>query len=176
MALKNRLVRSATHEGMADMDGYPRQSLFKLYERLAKGGVGLIITGYAFVSKDGKCPFVGMLGMDSDDHMPAYSKLVEHVHKFDTKIALQIAHCGRQTTASAAGTQPMGPSAVKDKVLFLTPRVMTEKDIERVIDSFALAAERARKSGFDAVQLHGAHGYLINHFLCPYTNRRKDRW
>ena len=70
MELKNRLVRSATHEGMADPEGFPTQALFKLYERLAKGGVGLIISGYAFVSRDGMSSFVGMQGIDSDDHIP----------------------------------------------------------------------------------------------------------
>jgi 2,4-dienoyl-CoA reductase-like NADH-dependent reductase (Old Yellow Enzyme family) len=174
--LKNRLVRSATHEGMADKNGCPTQALFKLYERLAKGGVGLIITGYASVSEDGKSPFIGMLRIDNNDPIPVYRELVKHAHHHGAKIAMQIAHCGRQTTIKATGSQPIAPSVVKEKSLFVKPREMTEDDIERVIDAYALAAERVRESGFDAVQLHGAHGYLINQFLCPYTNRRKDRW
>ena len=103
MELKNRLVRSATHEGMCDPDGFPTQSLFKLYERLAKGGVGLIITGYAFVSQDGRSAFLGMQGMDTDAHVPKYRKLVAHVHQHGSKIAMQIVHCGRQTTPEAIG-------------------------------------------------------------------------
>jgi 2,4-dienoyl-CoA reductase-like NADH-dependent reductase (Old Yellow Enzyme family) len=176
MELKNRLVRSATHEGMSDKDGFPTPALFKLYESLAKGGVGLITTGYTFVSRDGKCPFVGMQGIDSDAHIPKYRELVKHVHQNGARIAMQIVHCGRQTTKEAIGIQPIAPSPVKEKSLFVIPREMTEDDIDRVIEAFAQAARRVKESGFDALQLHGAHGYLINQFLCPYTNRRKDKW
>ena len=174
MELKNRLVRSATHEAMADDEGFPTDSIFKLYERLAKGGVGLIITGYTFVSRDGK--FKSMLGIDSDEHIPKYRELVNQVHQNDAKIAMQINHCGRQTVKEMTGTQPIAPSAVFDKSLFVMPREMTEADIERIIEAFAQAARRVKESGFDALQLHGAHGYLISQFLCPHTNRREDKW
>ena len=172
--LKNRLVRSATHEAMGDENGFPKNSLFKLYERLAKGGVGLIITGYSFVSKDGKSG--NMLGIDTDDHIPKYQKLVELVHKNNSKIAMQICHCGRQTTKDMTGTQTIAPSAVKDNMLLDKPRAMSERDIGRIIEDFGKAAKRVKDSNFDAVQVHGAHGYLISSFLCPHTNRRKDKW
>jgi 2,4-dienoyl-CoA reductase-like NADH-dependent reductase (Old Yellow Enzyme family) len=174
MELKNRLVRSATHEAMADDEGFPTDLLFKLYERLVKGGVGLITTGYTYVSRDGKSK--AMLGIDTDEHISKYRELVDHVHQNGAKIAMQINHCGRQTTKEMTGTQPIGPSAVKDKSLFVMPREMTEADIERIIEAYAQAARRVKESGFDAVQLHAAHGYLINEFLCPHTNRRKDKW
>lgn len=174
MELKNRLVRSATHEAMADDEGFPTDRLFKLYERLAKGGVGLIITGYTYVSRDGK--FKAMLGIDTDEHISKYQGLVNHVHQNGSKIAMQINHCGRQTTKEMTGIQPIAPSAVKDKSLFVMPREMTEADIERIIEAFAQAARRVKESGFDALQLHGAHGYLISQFLCPHTNRREDKW
>jgi len=174
MELKNRLVRSATHEAMADDDGFPTDRLFKLYKRLVKGGVGLIITGYTYVSPDGKSR--AMLGIDTDEHISKYRELVDHVHQNDAKIAMQINHCGRQTTKEMTGAQPIAPSAVKEKTFFVMPREMTEEDIERIIDAFAQAARRVKKSGFDAVQIHGAHGYLISQFLCPHTNRRKDKW
>ena len=176
MEFKNRVVRSATFEGMSDENGFPTKSLFKLYERLAKGGVGLIITGMAFVARDGISFFKGMQGIDSEEHIPTYRELVKHVHRNGSKIAMQIAHCGRQTTYEAIGTQPIAPSSVKDKAFSVTPREMTEKDIERIIEAFAQASRRVKESGFDAVQIHGAHGYLINQFLCPHTNRRKDQW
>jgi len=174
MELKNRLVRSATHEAMADDDGFPTDSLFKLYERLAKGGVGLIITGYTYVSRDGKT--TAMLGIDTDEHISKYQELVNHVHQNGAKIAMQINHCGRQTSKEMTGAQPIAPSAVKDKSFLVMPREMTEADIERIIEAFAQAAGRVKESGFDALQLHGAHGYLINQFLCPHTNRREDKW
>ncbi len=176
MELKNRLVRSATHEGMADENGFPTRNLFELYEGLAKGGVGLIITGYAFVSHDGKSPFIGMQGIDKDEYIPKYRKLVDTVHQHGAKIAMQIVHCGRQTTKEAIGMQPLAPSPVKDKSLFVMPGEMTNEDIERIIEAFAQASRRVMESGFDAVQIHGAHGFLINQFLCPHTNRRKDKW
>ncbi len=172
--LKNRLVRSATHEAMADKYGFPKDNLFKLYERLAKGGVGLIITGYTYVSRDGKTD--NMLGIDTDEHISKYRELVDHVHKNGAKIAMQINHCGRQTTKDMTGTQTLAPSAVKDNSFLDTPREMTEQDIENAIEAFAMASKRVKDSNFDAVQLHGAHGFLINQFLCPHTNRRKDKW
>ena len=174
MELKNRLVRSATYEGMADENGFPTEDLFELYKRLAQGGVGLIITGLSFVSRDGKID--AMNGIDSDEHIPKYKELVDLVHENDSKIAMQIAHCGRQTTADMIKTKPLAPSAVKDKAFLTKPREMTEQDIERIIESFGEASRRVKESNFDAVQLHGAHGYLINEFLCPHTNRRKDKW
>ena len=174
MELKNRLVRSATHEAMADDEGFPTDRLFKLYERLAKGGVGLIITGYTYVSRDAK--FKAMLGIDTDEHILKYRELVNHVHQNGAKIAMQINHCGRQTPKEMTGTQPIAPSAVKDKSLLVMPREMTEEDIERIIEAFAQAARRVKESGFDALQFHGAHGFLISQFLCPHTNRREDKW
>ncbi|MBC8393667.1 MAG: NADH:flavin oxidoreductase, partial [Deltaproteobacteria bacterium] len=174
MKLNNRLVRSATHESMADDEGFPTDHLFKLYERLAKGGIGLIITGNTYVSRDGKDK--SMLGIDTDEHISKYRELVNHVHQNGTKIAIQLNHCGRQTTKEMTGTQPIAPSAVKDKSLSVMPREMTEADIERIIEAFVQTARRATESGFDALQLHGAHGYLINQFLCPHTNRRQDKW
>jgi len=174
MELKNRLVRSATNEAMADDEGFPTDRLFKLYERLVKGGVGLIITGNTYVSRDGKSK--SMLGIDTDEHISKYRELVNHVQQNGTKIAIQLNHCGRQTTKERTGAQPIAPSAVKDKSLLVMPREMTEADIERIIEAFVQAARRAKESGFDAIQLHGAHGYLINQFLCPHTNRRQDKW
>jgi 2,4-dienoyl-CoA reductase-like NADH-dependent reductase (Old Yellow Enzyme family) len=178
MELKNRLVRSATVERMGDDKGLPTQDLFRLYERLAKGGVGLIITGMTYVSPDGRTFPKGATGIDRDETIAAWRALTDYVHKLGTgvKLAMQIAHGGRQTTRAATGTQPMAPSPVKDASSFVTPREMTEDDIERTIEAFAQAARRAKEAGFDAVQLHGGHGYLVNEFLNPYTNRRTDRW
>lgn len=176
LELPNRLVRSATFEGMADEHGRPTEALFKLYRRLAKGGIGLIIAGYTYVSPDGRNPFPGMGAIDRDELIPDYQDLTRRVHEHGTKIAMQIAHSGRQTSAASVGGQPIAPSAVKDKTHFVKPRAMTEEDIDRVLDAFAAAARRVAESGFDAVQIHGAHGYLVNQFLCPHTNRRTDQW
>ena len=175
LTLRNRLVRSATHEGMADGNGCPTPSLFKLYDDLAKGGIGLIITGVAHVTQNGKVAN-GANGIDKDEVVPKYRELVKSAHDNGVSIAMQIGHAGRQTTPDIIATQPIAPSPVKDKIFLVTPKEMSEGDIEEMIDAFGQAARRARESGFDAVQLHGAHGYLINQFLCPHTNRRKDKW
>jgi len=161
---------------MADANGHPTRALFELYERLAKGGVGLIITGAAYISPDGRSPLYGGLGVHVDDVVPKYRELVESVHRSGARIAMQIVHAGRQTTKEAIGAKPMAPSVVKDKTLYVTPRAMTEEDIDGVAETFAQAARRVRDAGFDAVQIHGAHGYLVNQFLCPHTNRRTDKW
>ena len=176
LELKNRLIRSATHEGMSDEHGFPDPSLFKLYERLAKGGVGLIITGYAYVSKDGISPLYRMQAIDRDEHIGKYRELVNMVHEKGAKIAMQIAHCGRQTNESTIGAQPIAPSAVLDTSSNVMPREMTEDDIERIIEDFAQGARRVKEAGFDAVQIHCAHGYLLSSFISPHTNRRADRW
>jgi 2,4-dienoyl-CoA reductase-like NADH-dependent reductase (Old Yellow Enzyme family) len=150
MLLKNRLVRSATNEAMADENGFPTERLFKLYEGLAKGGVGLIITGYAYVARDGKSN--AMLGIDSDELIPRYRELVNQVHKNGAKIAMQINHCGRQTTKEMTGSQPIAPSTVKEKVFLVKPQEMKEDDIERIIEAFAQSARRVKEGGFDALQ------------------------
>lgn len=176
MVLKNRLVRSATYERMADADGFPTPDLFELYSKLAHGGVGLIITGMAYVSPDGKMGPVGMLGIDREEQIPEYRRLTESIHQLGASIAMQIAHCGRQVIAYDKNHPPLAPSAVRDLSSGIRPQAMSEGDIERLIEAFAQAARRVKASGFDAVQLHGAHGYLISEFLSPRTNRRSDQW
>ena len=173
----NRLIRSATHEGMADERGAPTEALEKLYLRIAKGGTGAIITGYAGVQQDGKSSLSNMLMIDDDELIPAYRQLTGKVHEHGTPIILQIAHCGRQTRSAATGLPTVAPSAVKDKIFNEeTPHALGEKDIETIINNFVAAAERAKKADFDGVQLHMAHGYLLSQFLSDYTNRRKDKW
>ncbi|MFH0975041.1 MAG: NADH:flavin oxidoreductase [Spirochaetota bacterium] len=174
MHLKNRLVRSATYERMFNKEGHPLPELGNLYIKLAKGGVGLIITGYAIVSSDNIIPYSARI--DEDYFIPEFREITNKVHEYDCCIAMQLNHFGRLASKIAIGIEPTAPSAVKIKFPPSIPREMTEEDIERVIIDFAEAASRAKKAGFDAVQLHGAHGMLINQFLSPYTNRREDRW
>lgn len=175
--LPNRLVRSATHEGMADADGAPTPALEKLYEKLAKGGAGAIITGYAGVRQDGKSSLPGMLMIHEDRLVPAYRKLTDRVHDHGVPIILQIAHCGRQTRSKITGKPTVAPSSLKDFVFNEeTPVELDEEGIDTVIESFSTAAARAEEAGFDGIQLHMAHGYLLSQFLSGYSNRRADRW
>ncbi|MBF0442338.1 MAG: NADH:flavin oxidoreductase, partial [Oligoflexales bacterium] len=161
ITLKNRIVRSATHEGMADSRGFPTPLLKEKYIQLCKGGVGAIITGYAGIRQDGKSPYQGMLMIDNDESIAAYKDLVDAVHGHDVPIFLQIAHCGRQTRSKITGLKPVAPSAILDKHFNEeTPSELTVEQINVIIDNFVAAIIRAKKAGFDGVQLHAAHGYL----------------
>jgi len=111
---KNRIIRSATHEGMADEKGFPTEKLKKLYIRLAKGGVGAIITGYAGIQADGKSPGFAMTMIDNDNSIPKYKEITDAVHEYGTPIIMQIAHCGRQTRSKITGFTPVAPSAIRN--------------------------------------------------------------
>jgi 2,4-dienoyl-CoA reductase-like NADH-dependent reductase (Old Yellow Enzyme family) len=175
--VKNRIIRSATHEGMADELGCPTEQLKDLYVRLAKGGAGAIVTGYAGIQPNGKCPLYRMLMIDRDRVIPAYREVTDAVHEFQTPIILQIAHAGRQTRSRISGLPTVAPSAIRDKFYNEdVPTELAEDAIEEIIDNFVKATVRAQEAGFDGVQLHGAHGYLLSEFLSPYSNRRRDRW
>ncbi len=171
--VKNRLVRSATFEGMAK-EGYVTDEFVKLYKTLAEGGIGLIITGYAYVQRSGQS-YLSMTGIDRDDLIPGLKTVATTVHEHGDgcKIVMQVAHCGRQSYILET---PVAPSAVFEPVANKMPREMTLKEIEETIEAFSEAAVRAKKAGFDAVQLHAAHGYLLNQFLSPYTNKRTDEY
>jgi 2,4-dienoyl-CoA reductase-like NADH-dependent reductase (Old Yellow Enzyme family) len=175
MVLKNRLVRSATWEGMSAPDGRPTARLAAYYATLAKGGVGLIITGYAYIRADGK-QLPGQLGAHADELCPDLRLLADAVHREGGKLCLQLVHCGGQTSTISAGRQPLAPSAVKVAQFPELPEELTEADILELIGLFGESARRAWECGFDAVQIHAAHGYLINQFLSPLTNRRTDGW
>lgn len=176
LELDNRIVQSATYEGMATREGLVTDQLIKRYETLAKGEVGLVIPGYMSVSRSGRA-HATQTNIDSDDTIPGLKRLVDAVHRHSGKIVIQIAHAGRQTTKAVTGQRPMGPSSFdRDPVNLVKPREMNDDDIKDAINDFASAARRAMEAGADGVQLHGAHGYLINQFLSPFFNRRTDSW
>jgi 2,4-dienoyl-CoA reductase-like NADH-dependent reductase (Old Yellow Enzyme family) len=175
MTLANRLVRSATWEGMCDESGAPLPKLAAYYTNLVKGGVGLIISGYAFVRPDGR-QLAGQLGCHSDDLTDPMQALTRAVHAEGGKICLQLVHCGGQSPSKAIGCRPLAPSAVEVRQYPEVPAMLTGSDIEDLIRCFGESAARAQAWGFDAVQLHAAHGYLVNQFLSPLTNRRTDAY
>ena len=175
LELPNRMIRSATAECMAsDDDGTPREQLKAMWVALAKGGVGLIVTGHMYVHPSGKA-HPEMTGIFSDEHVPGLRNCVEAVHAAGGKIAAQISHGGMKCSKECVD-EAIAPSAIDDDSLAHRPRAMTEAEIEMLIDAFGQAARRAREAGFDAVQIHAAHGYLINQFISPFTNRREDPW
>ncbi|MEN6319303.1 MAG: NADH:flavin oxidoreductase [Syntrophaceae bacterium] len=173
LIMRNRLIRSATWEGMCDEDGRPTEKLINWYRDLAVGGIGLIITGYAFVSPDGKHN-VGQMGIQRDDFADDYKRMTFAVHEAGGKIACQLVHGGGQSDAKIIGRKPVAPSAVKVDQFPEMPEELTQDAINGIVAAFGNASFRAKLWGFDAVQLHGAHGFLINQFLSPLTNRRSD--
>ena len=175
MRMRNRMARSATWEGMCDQDGRPTVRLINCYRDLAYGGIGLIISGYTFVETEGK-GFPGKMGIHTDDFAGDYKKLINAVHDAGGKIAVQLVHAGGQTNASYAGRQPLAPSAVRVDQFPEMPAELTKDEINKIVFAFGEGARRAKSWGFDGVQLHGAHGFLINQFLSPLTNRRVDEY
>jgi 2,4-dienoyl-CoA reductase-like NADH-dependent reductase (Old Yellow Enzyme family) len=176
MALKNRIVKSAFIENMATPDGQPTEDTLRYYERLARGGVGLIITGMAYVNRMGKGQPL-QHGAHTDEMVPAWRKITDSVHQLGGKIAMQIVHCGRQCNPKALnGAKAVDPSASPNLYYLSRSRAMTGDEIVQTIDDFGYAAARVKEAGFDAVQVHGAHGYLVSSFLSPLTNRRRDEW
>lgn len=175
--LKNRIIRSATHEGMADENGFPTEKLKKLYVNLAKGEAGAIITGYSGIQPDGKTCLFNMTMIDSDEKIPAFREITSAVHGYGTPIIMQIAHCGRQTRSKITGRPTVAPSAIRDGFYSEDkPKELSEDEINHIIDNFVSAILRAKQAGFDGVQLHLAHGYLLAQFLSSHSNRRKDKW
>jgi 2,4-dienoyl-CoA reductase-like NADH-dependent reductase (Old Yellow Enzyme family) len=174
LELKNRFVRSATWDATADSSGAVTKKSVALYRQLGQGGVGLIVSGYAFISPLGQAVF-GQYGAHTDDMIPGLRRLVQAVHQGGAKIALQIVHAG--ISSDYLYRQGITPLAVSSMPQSNRPhRQMTEEEIETIIADFAAAARRGVEAGFDAVQLHGAHGYLMSQFISPLTNFRNDRW
>jgi 2,4-dienoyl-CoA reductase-like NADH-dependent reductase (Old Yellow Enzyme family) len=174
----NRLVRSATYEGLGDREGRPSAELGRLYARLAAGDVGTIVTGFCYVSCRGRAMQPGQCGIDRDELVPAWTEVVRAVRAVrpDCLLVMQLAHAGRQTLESAAGGPVLAPSDRRSPYFRSRPKVMDEADIAAAVSEFACAARRARQAGFDGVQVHAAHGYLVHQFLSPFTNCRRDGW
>lgn len=174
MTLKNRFVRSATWEGMADDDGKCNSKMVELMRNLAKGGVGLIITGHAYVLPNGQAsPF--QTGIYTDDFIPGLRQVTDAVHDEGGRIVLQVAHAGCQAIQRFTGTEPVGPSVFENRGKAVC-REITQDEIGEIVTAFGKAALRARNAGFDGIQIHGAHGYLFSQFLSPFYNKRTDKY
>ncbi|MEW6369248.1 MAG: NADH:flavin oxidoreductase [Acidobacteriota bacterium] len=176
LELPNRLIRAASHEGLADARGRPTEEQFRFYKGFVEGGIGLVLTGYAGVLQAGRSALYRMTMIDSDEVIPAHRDMVESLHAIGGRIVLQIAHCGRQTWSTETRQPLKAPSAIPCGFYGETPEEMTEGDIGEVVWAFGDAAKRAKKAGYDGVQVHAAHGYLLSSFLARRSNRRTDRW
>ena len=173
--LRNRLMRSATAERMAHpQTGAPLPKQAALYRTLAEGGVGLIVTGHVYVARSGKA-HPEMAAMDDDALIPVWREVIAPAQAAGARVMAQLNHAGASCDP-AVTPHSVSPSGVATSDLNPTPAVLTEREIDEIIDAFGQAARRARAAGFDGVQVHAAHGYLTSQFLTPATNLRADQW
>lgn len=161
--MKNRLIRSATWEGIASADGSIHENAYAVYEQLAKGGVGAIITGFTSVARDDYY-FEGMMRLCEDGLIPQYKKLTDLIHKEHCPVMAQL--------ALGAFYRP----TKEGQFLQVEPDDMTTEEIESVVRQFIEAAVRAQKAGFDGVQIHAAHFFFLSRFISPAVNHRKDAY
>lgn len=173
LTLRNRLMRSATAERLSDpATGAPRPALREVYRRLAQGGVALIVTGHAYVAREGRA-HPEMSSMAGDRLIDVWRETIAPAQALGARVMVQLNHAGASCDP-AVNPDPLSPSGVATAAP--GPRAMTEEQILRAVAQFGRAARRARAAGFDGVQIHGAHGYLASQFLGHGTNRRDDRW
>jgi 2,4-dienoyl-CoA reductase-like NADH-dependent reductase (Old Yellow Enzyme family) len=175
LTLKNRIVLPPMETGTGTTDGQPTEKTIIHYVERAKGGAGLIIVEHTFVSPDGRFSKY-QLGLHTDENISAFKKLVKEIHKVGVPVALQINHAGLRGSFASGEGKPLGPSDVPLPESNEKPISLSIIDIERIIKNFADAAQRAFEAGFDAVEIHGAHGFLLNSFTSPITNQRNDKY
>ena len=176
MELRNRLVMAPMVVQLASENGAVTQQSIEYYSRRAAGGVGLIIVEATYVAASGRA-FPGQLGLDREGALIGQFELVEAVHRKGARIAVQLHHAGsRSGTPELTGGVLLAPSPVAQEDVGIVPRELTIPEIEGLADSYARAAERAQRAGYDAVEVHGAHGYLVHQFLSPATNQRTDEY
>lgn len=176
LELPGRVFKTATAETRASEDGDVTDDLVRWYDILARGGVPLIITGNLFVSPGGKNLY-RMAGADADARIPGLARLASACHAQGAKVVAQLSHAGRQLLVGHTGVDdPVSASSVYEPVYGTRPRPLRTEEIPGIVEAFVSAALRCRQAGFDGVQIHAAHGYLLSQFLTPHTNRRKDAY
>lgn len=171
--LRNRTIRSAAFEGMGRNNG-PTEELFNYHRAVAKGGIGMTTVAYAAVCRSG-ISFDSQLWM-REEIVPELKKLTDAVHAEGAKASIQLGHCGNMTHRRTCGQMPIGASSGFNLYSPTFHRKMKQKDIDEVVKAYGDAVRLAMKAGFDAVEIHAGHGYLISQFLSPYTNHRHDRY
>ncbi|MEU8800462.1 NADH:flavin oxidoreductase/NADH oxidase family protein [Spirillospora sp. NPDC048819] len=176
LTLPNRLLKSALSEGLAEPGGAPGTRLANLYRRWGDGGYGLLITGNVMIDRRHMSE-PGQVIVEDDRHLVALTRWAGSYHEHGGPIWVQLNHPGRQANQRTGRHRPVAPSAITARVPGAAkPRALTDLEIREIITRFATAAAVVQAAGFDGVQIHGAHGYLVTQFLSPRTNRRDDAW
>lgn len=177
LEVKNRFVRSATEDWLGDADGSISADKIALYDKLAAGGVGTIITGHAYVSHPHGRAGLRQNAICDDKFIDGFSRLAEKVHEHGAKLILQLAHAGRQTAPEIIdGQMPVAPADLFDEKGGQTACAISRDEMRRLVEEYGAAALRAKQAGLDGVQIHMAHGYLMAQFLSPFTNKRDDEY
>jgi len=174
--LRNRIVMPSMESRLSRPDGSVTKTMIDYYVERARGGVGAIIVENTFVDDKESRSSLSSSGLHNDHMIAGKSDLAEAIKAHGAVALIQISHGGRQCHPGATGRQPVAPSAIPCKVTGVMPRELTLAEIEEIQNAFAEAAGRAKQAGFDGVEVHGAHGYLICGFLSPYTNQRTDNY
>jgi 2,4-dienoyl-CoA reductase-like NADH-dependent reductase (Old Yellow Enzyme family) len=175
LKIKNRLVMAPMATNMATEEGEVTDRHLNHYTARAKGGVGLIILEHNYVLRSGRLS-ARQMGLYDDKLVPGLRRLVEAIHSCGARVAVQITHAGGKTNSNITGEQPVSPSGVIPPNGSETPRQLSVPEIESIVSVFKEAARRALEAGCDAVELHGAHGFLLGQFVSPYTNKRDDEY
>jgi 2,4-dienoyl-CoA reductase-like NADH-dependent reductase (Old Yellow Enzyme family)/thioredoxin reductase len=177
LELPNRIVFAATSSELADKDGFVGEDVVEYYTERARGGAGLIVVEATYVEQEGKRLHHNAM-LHDDRFIPGMRAIVEAVHEGGAKIALQLNHGGRESIPDVSGSVPLAPSPIPSAFTGVgeaaIPKELTVGEIDRIVERFADAANRAQAAGYDAIELHGAHGYLIGEFLSPDSNKRED--
>ena len=175
LELKNRLVVSAMVTNYCNPDGTPTEKYLAYHEHKAQGGWGLIITeDYAIAPKAGG--FTRLPGLWEGSQIQPHQELTRRVHQAGGKIVVQIYHAGRETSSAITGERPVAPSPIREPSMPETPRELTVEEIHQLVEQFGDCARRAQQAGFDGVEVHGAHGYLVGAFASPFANKRCDEY
>ena len=175
LKLKNRIVMPPMFMGMATPEGAPTDRHIKHYTDRARGGVGLIIVEHTYVQPNGKA-HSGQLGLYDDKLIPTFKHLTDAVHSEGARIVIQLNHAGARTTQEVIGEQPVAPWNIPLPGNKEIPRPLTIPEMKTIAKAFGEAARRALEAGFDAVEVHGAHAFLLCQFVSPYTNQRNDAY
>ncbi|MFA7468747.1 MAG: FAD-dependent oxidoreductase [Desulfotomaculaceae bacterium] len=175
--IKNRIIMPAMGTNLASETGAVTKPMISYYRERAKGGVGMIITEIVSVDAPQGNAIPNELCLHENSYIAGHNELVEAVKQHGAKVVPQLHHAGRQTTSkNTFGLEPVAPSAIPDPSTGVVPRKLTIPEIEDIIEKFTEAAIRAQNAGYDGVELHGAHGYLIGQFMSPFSNRRNDKY
>lgn len=173
VTLKNRFIKSSTAESMAGNSGEVTAPLVDFYDTLARGGMGCIFLGHAYVHPAGKA-HPKMTGLHTDSNIAGFKSLADTIHRHHCAVFAQLNYAGSRIQKDFV--EPVGPSAVTNPFSAETARELHASEIDEIINAFGLAAGRAQQAGLDGILIHGGHGYLVSCFNSPYTNRRTDQW